>query len=396
MDTFVPSKELNDLIDNQSTTQNENSKPQYHILFAAGGTGGHLFPAVAVAESLRELTEDNIKISFIGTKHRIEARVIPELGYDFFEMNIKGFTGFNLEAMLLPIRVFRSIIKARAIIKIHKVDAVVCTGAYISYPPGTAAHQLKKKLYLMESNVNAGKALKMLANGANRIFTSFDKTADFFDENVRNKMINLGNPVRKYILEEVDSVQAKKNYGLDESKTCLLIMGGSLGALSINQAVLDNLIYLNESGLEVIWQTGKDFKHSLNLPPNVHQHEFIDNMAEVYAASDFVLCRSGATTISELTITGKPAILVPLPSASNQEQRHNAEYLVQNEAGVLLDNSLVSSKFKETIENFISDKSKMQVMGDNAKKLAKPDAAKEIATKILADLSAYDPYKKIV
>jgi UDP-N-acetylglucosamine--N-acetylmuramyl-(pentapeptide) pyrophosphoryl-undecaprenol N-acetylglucosamine transferase len=400
MDTFIPSKELTEELSKELqevsnlAPKTEIEKPVYHILFAAGGTGGHLFPAVAVAEALQELTDNKIKISFIGTKHRLEAKVIPELGYGFFEMPITGFTGINLEAMLLPIRIIRSIIKARAIIKIHKVDAVVCTGAYISYPPGMAAKQMKKKLYLMESNVNAGKALKMLADGATRIFTSFDKTADFFAENIRFKMINIGNPVRKYIHEKIDSSQAKKNYGLDESKPCLLIMGGSLGALSINQAVLDNLIYFNESGIEVIWQTGKKFTHSLKLPPNVHQHEFIDNMAEAYAAADFVLCRSGATTISELTITGKPAILVPLPSASNQEQRHNAEFLVENNAGIILDNSEVNTKMKEVLEDLKNNPEKLKSMSENLLKLGKPNAAIEIATKILAELSAYDPYRK--
>jgi len=410
MDNFTPSDELKEIIDsNENADENDDSEvyqstknkdiveietPEeiYHVLFAAGGTGGHLFPAVAVAEELKELTDNKIKISFIGTKHRIEARVVPELGYDFYELNITGYTGFNLEVFLLPIRVIRSIIKSRAVIKIHKVNAVVCTGAYISYPPGIAAKQLNKKLYLMESNVNVGKSIKMLAEYATKIFTSFDKTAEFFDEDIRSKMINLGNPVRKYIKEEFDPIVAKKNYGLNPEKTSMLIMGGSLGALSINKAVLDNLIYLNDSKIEVIWQTGKGYKHSLKLPPNVHQHEFIDNMAEAYAAVDFVFCRSGATTVSEITIVGKPSILVPLPSASNKEQQHNAEYLVSNEAGIILDNQDVSKKFKETIELMISDKDKLIKMGENAKKLAKPDAARDIAIQILSELSSYDPY----
>jgi UDP-N-acetylglucosamine--N-acetylmuramyl-(pentapeptide) pyrophosphoryl-undecaprenol N-acetylglucosamine transferase len=412
MDNFTPSDELKEIIDSKensdinddtdvyhSTKDIENNetdteKEVLHVLFAAGGTGGHLFPAIAVAEELKELTDNKIKISFIGTKHRIEAKVVPELGYDFYELNITGYTGFNFEAFLLPIRVIRSIIKSRAVIKVHKVNAVVCTGAYISYPPGMAAKQLKKKLYLMESNVNVGKSIKMLSEYATKIFTSFDKTADFFDDNIKTKMINLGNPVRKYIKEEFDPVLAKSNYGLDPEKTSMLIMGGSLGALSINKAVLDNLIYLNDSKIEVIWQTGKGFKHSLKLPPNVHQHEFIYNMAEAYAAVDFVFCRSGATTVSEITITGKPSILVPLPSASNKEQQHNAEYLVDNEAGIILDNQDVSKKFKETIELMISDKDKMIKMSENAKKLAKPNAARDIATQILSELSSYDPYSE--
>ena len=361
------------------------------ILIAAGGTGGHLFPALAVVEKLKELYDDEIDFQFFGRKDKIEGKIIPQLRYKFHTTNLTGLVKLaSLKTMKIPFQILSSVLKLNKIIKEENIDAVLCAGAYLSYPAGLSAYFCKKKLFLMESNVNPGKAIKYLAKKADIIFTNFDETKNYFNENIAKKIKNFGNPIRKQIFEKVDKNTAKEFWKLDKEKPTVLIFGGSLGATSINNAVLKSLEKFANSQFQIIWQTGNANKIDTKLPPNINLVNFIDDMALAYSAADLVVSRSGATTVTELTVVGKPSILVPLPSASNNEQFFNAKFLEKNSAAIIINNSDISEQLFDTVNKLINDFSLLNKMSNSAKSLAKPDAseliAKEIYTQLLPNI----------
>jgi len=353
------------------------------ILIAAGGTGGHLFPAIAVVEKLKELYGNEIDFHFFGRKDKIEGKIIPELGYKFHTTNLTGLVKFaSLNTVKIPFQIISSVLKLNRIIKEENIDAVLCAGAYLSYPAGLSACFCKKKLFLMESNVNPGKTIKWLANKADIIFTNFDETKNYFNENIAKKIKNLGNPVRKQILNQVDKNTALELWKLEKEKPVVLIFGGSLGATAINNAVLNSLEKFANSPFQIIWQTGNTNKIDAKLPSNFRVVNFIDDMSSAYSAADLVVSRSGATTVTELSIVGKPSILVPLPSASNNEQFFNAKFLEKNGAAIVINNSDISERIFNTVDKLISDFDLLQKMSNAAKTLGRPNASELIATEI--------------
>ncbi|MFW6232477.1 MAG: UDP-N-acetylglucosamine--N-acetylmuramyl-(pentapeptide) pyrophosphoryl-undecaprenol N-acetylglucosamine transferase, partial [Bacteroidota bacterium] len=212
------------------------------ILCAAGGTGGHLFPAVAVAEKISELNDGKAEIHFIGRPDKIEAEVTPKLGYKFHPLKMRGLNKlFSLDTLLMPFNIFRNIVRCKQLIRDEKFDAVICTGAYISYPPGMAASQEKVPLILMESNVNPGKSIRMLSAKADLILTSFEESAKFFEKGTASKIKYTGNPVRKKIQDYSTKKNLPAAFDLDPDKFTVLIFGGSLGAKSINTAIEKNI-----------------------------------------------------------------------------------------------------------------------------------------------------------
>lgn len=352
------------------------------IMIAAGGTGGHLFPAVAVAEQLQRITNDSCEFHFIGTSGKIEARVVPALGHRLHTIKLSGITK-SLKTLAVPFQVIGATVKCTRIIKEQKISAVIAAGAYLSYPPGIAASMEKIPLILMESNVNPGKSIKMLSKKATRIVTAFDESKEYFLSNVQEKIICLGNPVRGDILNPPTKEEARSILNIPQNKKLIFIFGGSLGARSINQAVASNIDNLDKMGIDIIWQTGRNYPATANLPKSISQMQFVDNMALYYAAADLVVARSGATTVAELCIAGKPSVLVPLPSASNNEQAHNAKILQNNNAAITVLDNEIENKLIDIINQLINDDDKMLLMGLNAKKLAKPNAAFETAKEVL-------------
>lgn len=354
------------------------------ILVAAGGTGGHLFPAIAVVEKLKELQGDEIDFQFFGRTDKIEGRIVPELGYKLHSTNLTGLVKtFSLNTFKLPFQILHSVNKLRKIIKQENIDAVLCAGAYLSYPAGLAGSMCKKKLFLMESNVNPGKAINWLSSRADVIFTTFDETKNYFNEVTAKKIKLTGNPVRKQILNEVARNQAIEKFGLNKEKSVVLIFGGSLGAAVLNNAVLNSLERFAKSDFQVIWQTGEKNSINIPLPDNVKLVNFIDDMASAYSAADLVVSRSGATTAAELCIVGKPSILVPLPSASNNEQYFNAKYLESHNAAILITNNKISEKMYSVVTDLLLAPQKLNQMAVSAKHLAKPNASEIIAKEIL-------------
>lgn len=363
-----------------------NTKSKLNILFAAGGTGGHLFPAIAVAEQLQKLTDNNVNLVFIGTNDRIESKIIPEMGFEYHTMPITGFAGISLQSMALPWRVFKSVLKSRAVLKVHEIDALICAGAYISYPPGVAAHQLGIPFYIMESNVNLGKTNEKLAPNANLIFTSFTESEDYINEEDKDKIRNYGNPIRNFLLNLPDKDDALASFELEPNKRTVLIVGGSLGARSINIAVEKSLFELAKLDFQFIWQTGKNFVAPANLPNNVKQTQFINDMASAYSAADLVVSRSGATAVAEICVAGKPSILVPMPSASNNEQYFNAKAMEDAKAAVLVDDNKIGEEFLSVMVDLAKDNAKLNQLSQAVRILAKPDAAERVAKEILNSL----------
>ncbi|MFA5511004.1 MAG: undecaprenyldiphospho-muramoylpentapeptide beta-N-acetylglucosaminyltransferase [Candidatus Kapaibacterium sp.] len=354
-----------------------------HILFGAGGTGGHLYPALAVAEALISRVPD-IRITFTGRKDKIEGAKVPVFGFDFLPIDVESFSITpSIDLLKKATKIYSAKQQIIKFMKREMCDAVVVAGAYISLPPGLAASSLKKPLFCMESNVNPGKAIKYLTAHSTAIFTSFEDSRLFFPEKHRSKLVFTGNPVRSDFEKLPPKYEAKLNLGFNPDLPLVLLFGGSLGAESINNFVQNNLKLLNRNDFSVAWQTGSDDKYSMIVKDNIKSYKYIDNMALFYAAADLIVSRSGASTVSEQTLTGTPSILIPLPSASNNEQFKNAEIMKSVGAACLVQDKDIERDLLDLIFSVIFDKDKLHEMSKNAKKLSMPNAAETIADIIL-------------
>lgn len=358
-----------------------NMNDKISILIAAGGTGGHLFPAIAVCEQLNDITGGRCDFHFVGTADKIESRVVPSLGYNFNAIKISGIKK-SLSILLLPYQIASAINKCRKLIREKNISAVIATGAYLSFPPGYAARLHNLPLFLLESNVRPGKAIKSLCKYATKIITSFDESINYFEKSYHDKIVTLGNPIRKQFLNFPSKIDARSKLGIPHDQKTIFVFGGSLGASAINKAVEKHLDSLLESGYFVLWQTGKYYQYNGIKHENLIVKEFIDDIADYYAAADLVVCRSGATTVWELTVAAKPAILVPLPSASNNEQLFNAEILKKNGAAEIILNDEIEAILLDMINSLFSD-DKLARMSDAARKLARPNAARDVAIEVL-------------
>lgn len=359
------------------------------IMVAAGGTGGHLFPAMAVVEQLLERGFSRDQFIFVGTPDKIESRKVPAAGFRYETLPIRGLTSLrSISTLTLPFKILKSVQSCSSLIKKNDVRAVICAGAYISYPAGLAAARNNKLLYLMQADANPGKAVKALADKADRIFVSFEDSHRYFSEANRGKLMVSGNPVRRDFLSPPAKSAARRSLGLDTDRPVLFVFGGSLGARSINLAMQQHLHTLAEAGIQIIWQTGKTFDPAgLNVPQGVQVSEFIDDMATTYAAADLILARAGATTAAELTALGKPSILVPLPSATNDEQNENAKLLEAAGAARRIIDADIADALPRAITELLNAPEALAAMGAAAASLARPDAAQSIAKTIIDDLS---------
>lgn len=363
----------------------------YTFLIAAGGTGGHLFPAVSVVSELKKINP-NFNFIFVGRKDKIEGKVVPQLGYEFYHIEIEGLRSiFSLQNFLIPFKILQSEFRIRNIIKTKKIDALVATGAYISFPPAVACHQKNVPIFLMESNYNPGKTITLLSKYAEIVFTSFAETSKFFQNKKVKEIVYAGNPVREeFLTKKITKEEARKIWGLDPDKKTLFVFGGSLGASKINEAVYLNLNEIISKDIQLIWQTGKGYSEykKIEFPPQVKCVEFIDDMLTAYSAADLVLCRSGASTLAELTVLGKPAILVPLIVAANNEQEYNARFFEKIGAAVVLNQETMKVNLANKIAEVINNPIKLRELEINIRRIAKPNAAHTIATKILEKLNS--------
>lgn len=357
------------------------------VIFAGGGTGGHLFPAIAIAEELKKL-DPRAEILFVGTKDKIEAQVVPNKGFAFRPIWISGFhRGVSVDNILFPLKAGVALMQAKSIITEFKPSVVVGTGGYVSGPVLFAATLLKIPTIIQEQNSYPGFTTRLLARRVNEVHVTFEISKQYLK---RKEGVYLsGNPTRSD-LENVNITDAFNYFGFNqkEQRKTVLIFGGSLGAYTINKAVEKNLDEIMKKEIRLIWQTGKvDYSHfeqlSKKYPKSVlWVQPFINRMDYAYAVSDLVVCRSGATTIAELTRLGKPAILVPYPRATANHQTDNAKVLTSFGAAVMLNDNEVSDKFLHTVISLF-DERRLKEMSERSKQLGKPDAGKMIAQRVL-------------
>ncbi len=352
------------------------------VLIAGGGTGGHLFPAIAVAEQIKEMNKET-EILFVGTRSKIEGKVVPELGYNFKSIWIKGFSRkFNWENLLFPLKLFVSVIQSLIINLKFLPDVAIGSGGYVSGPAIFGSLIIGAKIILLEQNSYPGITTKLLERFANEVHISFNDSRDYLK---RKDIVHFtGNPVRKNLGTEKRSTALEK-FELNSEYKTLLILGGSLGAASINKAIKKNVDELLNHDVQIIWQTGKNYIDEYrNLASSkVKVFEFIDDMNAAYSACDLLLARAGATTIAEILVLGIPSVLVPSPNVAEDHQYYNAKSLADKNAAVLIKDDELMTILLERVITIINSDEKLNELKQNAVKLAKPESAKRVAKNVL-------------
>ncbi len=360
-------------------------------IISGGGTGGHIFPAIAIANELKTQFP-GVEVLFVGAEGRMEMEKVPQAGYRIKALPIAGFQRNSvLSNVSLPLKLIKSLVLARAIIKEFKPDVVIGVGGYASGPTLQMANFLGVPTFIQEQNSFPGKTNKLLAKKARRIFTAYDGLERFFQ---KEKTILAGNPVRQNMVEiEGKQEQAYTHFDLDQNKKTVLVVGGSLGAKTLNETMDAIITDLSKKDIQVIWQCGKFYADNIfhkwekQLPKGVWLNPFIFDMDYAYAAADLIVSRAGAISVSELCLVGKPVILVPSPHVAEDHQTKNAMALVEKDACLMLKDQEAQSKMLDLISQTLSDESLCKKLSTNIRKLGLPNASKTIVEQIALSLS---------
>ncbi|MDO6435485.1 undecaprenyldiphospho-muramoylpentapeptide beta-N-acetylglucosaminyltransferase [Flavitalea sp. BT771] len=359
------------------------------IIIAGGGTGGHIFPAIAIAGALKKI-DPGIELLFVGAKGKMEMEKVPQAGYNIEGIDIAGLNRSSLIKNIgLPFKLVKSFFQVRGIIRRFMPDAVVGVGGYSSFPVLRAAQSKGIPTFIHESNSFAGKANQWLGKKATGIFVASDGMEKFFPA---EKIKVTGNPVRAHLTSSVvDRATAIRSFGLDPDKPTLLCTGGSLGARGINEAIAAHLEEFAVDGVQLIWQTGKPFAQQAATlcsgRPNIWTADFITKMEYAFAAGDVVISRSGAMSIAELCVAGKAAVFVPFPFAAEDHQTANAQRLVDKGAGILVKDSEAKEKLVATAIGLLKDEARRRQLEENIHRLAVTNADEVIAEEILKQCS---------
>jgi len=357
------------------------------IIVSGGGTGGHIYPAISIANALKA-KQDDIEILFVGAEGKMEMEKVPAAGYKIVGLPIRGLQrNFSKENLKFFSRLFKSLRKAKKIIKEFKPNAVVGVGGYASGPLLHAANKMGIPSLIQEQNSYAGITNKLLSKKANKICVAYQGMERFFPA---NKILLTGNPVRKD-LAGLDDLKSKAQlfFDLDPNKKTLLVIGGSLGARTINHSIIENIKELKGQDVQVIWQCGKfyhkEMKASLENAniDNVQVFDFLSRMDFAYAAADLVISRAGAGTISELCLVAKACILVPSPNVSEDHQTKNAMALVNQNAAIMIPDIEAKERLVNESLTILNNDSNLDQLRENIALLAKPNAADDIAEEIL-------------
>jgi UDP-N-acetylglucosamine--N-acetylmuramyl-(pentapeptide) pyrophosphoryl-undecaprenol N-acetylglucosamine transferase len=356
------------------------------VIIAGGGTGGHIFPAVAIARALQRL-QPGTELLFVGAIGKMEMEKIPQAGFKIIGLNIDGFNRNNLwKNISLPFKLIKSRIKANKIIGEFKPDVVVGVGGYASFPILNAAQNKGIPTLIQEQNSFAGKSNKILGKSASAVCVAYEDMDRFFPE---EKIMITGNPVRAEIAQSaVTRNEGIEAFGLNGQKRTLLVIGGSLGARSVNQAIKASLPEIDAQGLQMIWQTGKLFFDEAKVAAAAYDNkmivkDFLKNMEYAYAAADIVISRAGALASAELCIAGKPVIFVPFPFAAEDHQTSNAMALVEQNAAMMVKDIDASTDLITKLVTLNKDENMQAVMSLEIKKMAVTDADERIARKIM-------------
>ena len=356
-------------------------KPRFII--SGGGTGGHIYPAVAIANELKTRFPE-AEFLFVGAKDKMEMQKVPQAGYAIKGLWISGIQRkLTLDNAMFPFKLLSSMWNSFRIIKSFKPDVVIGTGGFASGAVLKVASMLNIPTVIQEQNSYPGITNKLLAKKANKICVAYENLERFFP---KDKMILTGNPVRQDLINEASKSEAIAYFKLDVNKKTLLVLGGSLGARRINQLIEKELDFLLSQNIQIIWQCGKLYLNDYskyNEKENVQVVAFIDRMDLVYAAADVVISRSGASSVSELCIVGKPTIFIPSPNVAEDHQTKNAKAISDKNGAILIRESELEAQFETVFSDLISSENKQAELSQNIKKLAKPNATKDIVEEIV-------------
>ena len=370
-------------------------KEAIRVIISGGGTGGHIFPAVSIANAIRELLPD-AQILFVGAEGRMEMQRVPQAGYEIKGLPIMGFDRKNpLKNIKVLYRVWKCQRMAKQIIKEFRPQVAVGVGGYASGPTLNMAAKMGVPCLLQEQNSYAGVTNKLLAKKAAKICVAYEGMERFFP---KEKIMLTGNPVRQALLEsKVTRQEALASFGLDSAKKTVLLVGGSLGARTINESVLQHLDLIGDSGLQFIWQTGKYYSAEIarrlgeeplksqisKLKSQIIITDFISDMAAAYRAADLVISRAGAGSISEFCLLGKPVILVPSPNVAEDHQTKNAMALVNHDAALYVKDAEAPDRLIQLAVDTVKDDSRLATLSENILKMALPDSAEIIAKEVI-------------
>ncbi|WP_420572066.1 undecaprenyldiphospho-muramoylpentapeptide beta-N-acetylglucosaminyltransferase [Kordia sp.] len=355
----------------------------YKIILSGGGTGGHIYPAIAIANELKK-RYPNSEFLFVGAEDRMEMEKVPQAGYRIEGLWISGLQrSLSLKNMMFPFKLISSLWKSRKIVKKFKPDVVIGTGGFASGPLLKVASGKKVPALIQEQNSYAGITNKLLGKQVQKICVAYDNMERFFPN---EKIIKTGNPVRQDLLEiKSKRTEAKTFFQLKENIKTVLIIGGSLGARRINQLIEKELDFFKNQNVQLIWQCGKFYyeqykKH--NKLEHVQVHQFVNKMDLAYAAADVIISRAGASSVSELCIVGKPVIFIPSPNVAEDHQTKNALAITEKNAGILIREKELDEQFEACFEELIKSEVTQADLGEKIKELALPNATSKIVDEV--------------
>ena len=359
-----------------------NSKT-YKIILSGGGTGGHIYPAIAIANELKSRFPD-AEFLFVGAKDRMEMEKVPQAGYAIKGLWISGIQRqLTLKNLMFPFKLISSLWNARSIVNTFKPDVAIGTGGFASGPLLQVAASKKVPCLIQEQNSYPGVTNKVLAKKAKKICVAYDGLERFFP---KDKIIKTGNPVRSSLLDiESKTVEAKDFFNLKHGKKTLLVLGGSLGSRRINELIEKELEFFQMQNIQVIWQCGKLYYQQYKIYNNtkdVQVYEFLNNMDFAYAAADFVISRAGASSVSELCIVGKPVIFIPSPNVAEDHQTKNAMAIVNQNAALIIKEEDLDVDFQSAFSKLSTSSERQKELGENIKKLALVNATNQIADEV--------------
>ena len=355
----------------------------YKFILSGGGTGGHIYPAIAIANELK-MRFPTAEFLFVGAKDKMEMQKVPQAGYAIKGLWIAGLQRqINMKNAMFPFKLIDSLWKSRRIIKEFKPDVVIGTGGFASGPLLQVANTMGIPTVIQEQNSYPGITNKLLSKKASVICVAYENLERFFP---REKMILTGNPVRQDLIDIASKREdAVAYFKLDSNKKTLLVLGGSLGARRINQLIEKEMEHILSQNVQIIWQCGKLYFEDYKKYNSTHVQvvSFIERMDYVYAAADVIISRAGASSVSELCIVGKPVLFIPSPNVAEDHQTKNAKAIVDKKGALLLKESELDSQFSLVFEALLKDEGKQKQLSENIKELAMPQATKQIVDAIV-------------
>ena len=354
----------------------------YKFILSGGGTGGHIYPAIAIANELKRRFP-NAEFLFVGANDRMEMQKVPQAGYKIQGLWISGLQRrVTFDNSLFPLKLISSLIKSRTIIKNFRPDVVIGTGGFASGPLLQVATNFSVPTLIQEQNSFPGITNKVLSKRVNKICVAYENLERFFPA---NKIVLTGNPVRSDLTTAKNNRdEALKHFNLDATKKTLLVLGGSLGARRINQLIDKEVVFFTANNIQVIWQCGQLYyeTYKSRSEKNIQVLSFIDRMDLVYAAADFVISRAGASSVSELFLVGKPVIFIPSPNVAEDHQTKNAQSIVSNEGAILLTEASLDTQFESVFSELLNSPELQAKLSRNIAKLAKPNATIQIVDEV--------------